>query len=215
MRALRRAEVFEAAVGAIPQAAEWIQPDVSTPISPVLPGGQLYNSYRRQVEDGRPTLPGLVAVGDAVCTTTPLAGRGVALAFLQARYLVDAVSAHPGDADAVTVAFDAWCSGHIRPWFEDHMRCDDDRMRRWVGGDVDLNAQLPSDLVVSASEADPRLGPLVEPYARMQALPRSLDTLQPAAQAIYRSGWRPAPPAGPTRDELAWLCANHGVLTEV
>jgi 2-polyprenyl-6-methoxyphenol hydroxylase-like FAD-dependent oxidoreductase len=215
MRALRRAEVFEAAVGAIPLLAEWIQPEVATPISPVLPGGQLYNSYRRQVEEGRPVSPGLIAVGDAVCTTTPLAGRGVALAFQQARFLVEAVAAHRGDVDAAAVAFDTWCGERIRPWFEDHVRCDDDRMRRWAGGDVDLGAPLPSDLIVTAAEADPRLRPLVEPYARMHALPQSLDVLQPAARAVYESGWRPALPAGPTVEELAWLCADHKVLTRV
>ena len=37
---------------------------------------------------GRPVLPGLISVGDAVCTTTPLAGRGVTLGLLQARELV-------------------------------------------------------------------------------------------------------------------------------
>ena len=211
LRELRRDEVFEAAAGAIPQLAEWIRPEVASPISPVLPGGQLYNSYRGQVEAGRPVLPGLIAVGDAVCTTTPLAGRGVALAFQQARFLVQAVSAHLGDIDAAAVAFDAWCTRQIRPWFEDHVRCDDDRMRRWSGGDVELDSPLPSDLIVAAAEADPRLRPLIEPYARMHALPQSLDGLQSAARAIYQSGWRPTLADGPTREELAWLCANPRV----
>ena len=59
------------------------------PITPVLAGGRLYNNYRGQLDDsGRPVLPGLISVGDSVCTTTPLAGRGVALAFMQARQLV-------------------------------------------------------------------------------------------------------------------------------
>ncbi|MET0899462.1 MAG: NAD(P)/FAD-dependent oxidoreductase [Mycobacterium sp.] len=215
MRALRRTEVFEAVVGAIPLLADWIRPEVAAPISPVLPGGQLYNSYRAQVDGGRPVSPGLIAVGDAVCTTTPLAGRGVALAFQQARSLVEAVSSCRGDVDGAAVAFDAWCGAQIRPWFEDHVRCDDDRMRRWAGGDVDLRRPLPSDLIVAAAEADPRLRPLVEPYARMHALPQSLDALQPAALAVYESGWRPALPAGPTREELAWLCGEHEALTRV
>ena len=96
LRALRHAELFEAAVAAIPQLNEWIQPDLATPTSPVFPGGQLYNSYRAQVVGDRPVLPGMVAVGDAVCTTTPLAGRGVALAFRQAVHLASALQAHGG-----------------------------------------------------------------------------------------------------------------------
>ena len=120
-----------------------------------------------------------------------------------------------GDVDATALDFDAWCTRHIRPWFEDHMRCDGDRMRRWSGGDVDLRGNLPSDLIVAAADADPRLRPLVEPYARMQVLPESLDALQSVARAIYRSGWRPTFPAGPTRDELAQLCVGRELLTQV
>ena len=71
---------------AIPQLAEWIDPARSQPITPVLPGGRMYNSYRGQLDgSGKPVLPGLISVGDAVCTTTPLAGRGVTLALMQAR----------------------------------------------------------------------------------------------------------------------------------
>jgi 2-polyprenyl-6-methoxyphenol hydroxylase-like FAD-dependent oxidoreductase len=212
VRALRQSEVFEAVVREIPLLADWIDNNRSEPISPVLPGGQLYNGYRGQLDDGQLALPGLVAVGDAVCTTTPLAGRGVALAFQQVQQLVSTLSAHPGDVDAAATEFDLWCTEHIRPWFEDHQRCDTDRLRRWAGGDVDLSAPLPSDLIVAAAAADPGMRPAVTPYDRMQALPQSLDILQPAARAVYRKGWRPTVPAGPTREELGRLCELHDGL---
>jgi 2-polyprenyl-6-methoxyphenol hydroxylase-like FAD-dependent oxidoreductase len=206
LRELRRADVFDAVVRAIPAVADWVHPQVSTAVTAVLPGGQLHNSYRGQRGvDGR-VVPGLVAVGDAVCTTTPLAGRGVALAFRQARQVVAAVSAHPADPATATAAFDSWCEAHIRPWFDDHMRCDADRMRRWAGGDVDLTVNLPSDLIVAAAQADSRLRPLVEPYERMRALPQSLDVLQGAALEVYRSGWRPSVPPGPSSADLAAMC---------
>jgi hypothetical protein len=39
----------------------------------VLPGGKLFNGYRGQLDPaGRPATPGMISVGDAVCTTTPL-----------------------------------------------------------------------------------------------------------------------------------------------
>lgn len=45
----------------------------------MLPGGPLLNAYRGQTgPDGRLARPGLVFVGDAVATTTPTFGRGVA-----------------------------------------------------------------------------------------------------------------------------------------
>jgi flavin-dependent dehydrogenase len=198
LRELRRADVFEAVLNAIPQVADWVHPRTSTPITAPLAGGQLYNAYR-----GQPGVDGLITVGDAVCTTTPLAGRGVALAFQQARQLVATVTADPATAGA---DFDNWCQAHIRPWFDDHMHCDAERMRRWAGGDVDLTGKLPSDLIVAAAQADSRLRPLVEPYERMLALPQSLDALQHAALEVYRSGWRPAAPPGPSAADLAGLC---------
>lgn len=211
LRELRRADVFDAVLRAIPGVADWVHPQVSTPVTDVLPGGQLYNSYRGQCGvDGR-VVPGLVAVGDAVCTTTPLAGRGVALAFRQARHLVAALTDHPADPAAAAAAFDSWCRTHIRPWFVDHMRCDADRMRRWAGGDVDLTTSLPSDLIVAAAQADSSLRPMVEPYERMLALPQSLDELQGAALQVYRSGWRPVLPPGPTSADLTAMCEQFTV----
>ena len=189
LRRLRHDEVFDDAVRAIPCLADWIEPARSQPISAALPGGRLYNTYRGQLDEaGRPVLPGLIAVGDAVCTTTPLAGRGVALALMQARELIRTLDQHRADIDCATIEFDRWCDDHIRPWFDDHRDVDADRMRRWAGGDVDLHRRLPSDLIVAAAEADPALRDIVGPYASMDALPASLAPAEPRARAIVRSG---------------------------
>jgi 2-polyprenyl-6-methoxyphenol hydroxylase-like FAD-dependent oxidoreductase len=200
---LRYDAVFEAAVHAIPDLAEWIDPQRSVPMTPVLPGGRLYNRYRGQLDaSGRPVLPGLISVGDAVCTTTPLAGRGVTLAFWQARELVRLLSHENRDVVGVTTEFDGWCTRNIRPWFLDHQYTDTERVRRWSGSDVDLSRPLPSDLIVAAAEADPRLNDIVGPYITMDALPESLTPAQDRAREIYARGWRPTPPVGPTRAEL-------------
>lgn len=207
MRALRHVDVFESAVRAIPLLGDWIEPDRSVPITPVLPGGQLSNSYRRQVTDGhRPVTPGVISVGDAVCTTTPLAGRGVTLSYLAARQLVSALDQHGSDTDSGTVAFDDWCERRIRPWFVDHVYCDTERMVRWAGHDVDLDRPLPSDLIVAAADAAPELAPMITPYAVMDEGPESLAAAEPIARQVYESGWRPATAPGPTRAELARLC---------
>jgi 2-polyprenyl-6-methoxyphenol hydroxylase-like FAD-dependent oxidoreductase len=211
IRRLRHAAVHQAAVRAIPLLADWITPERAHAISPVLPGGQLYNGYRRQLDDrGHPVLPGLVSVGDAVCTTTPLAGRGVTLAVQQAQALVTFLANNPTDIELATATFDDWCRTYIRPWYQDHVRCDTDRMRRWAGGDVDLTRPLPSDLIVAAAGVDPVLRGDVQAYERMRALPSSLDRLQARARAVYASGWRPAPADGPTHEELAQLCVTEG-----
>lgn len=213
MHALRHREVFEAAVGAIPMLAEWIDPRRAYPTTRVLPGGRLHNSYRGQLDDvGRPLQPGVIRVGDSVCATTPLAGRGVTLAFRQAQALV-ALLSRDSDTDAVTADFDAWCRAHIRPWFLDHVHCDGERLRRWAGGGVDLGSPLPSDLVVAAAAADATMRPHVIPYDRMAALPASLDPLQERATAVYATGWRPPVAAGPDRHELAALCQDLSTRT--
>lgn len=200
---LRHEAVFEAAVRAIPAVSDWVDPRRSAPMTSVLPGGRLHNSYHGNLGDaGAPVLTGLISVGDAVCATTPLAGRGVALAFLQARELVRLLDHDAGDIRGVTTEFDVWCERHIKPWFTDHMHCDAERVRRWSGHDVDLTRALPSDLIVAAAEADPRLNHIVAPYVTMDALPASLAPAEPRAREIYAGGWRPTPAAGPTRDEF-------------
>jgi hypothetical protein len=210
LAALRLPEVFDAATRAIPALAAWTDPTRAHPFTPVLPGGRLHNTYQGQLDDtGAVPLPGLVFVGDAVCTTNPVVGRGVATSLLQAQQLLRLLEHAPDDLAGLTLAFDAWCIDNIAPWFEDHVYWDAELARRWAGADVDLTRPLPSDLIVAATEADPALFPLVGPYLGMRALPASLDAARPRATEIYASGWRPRVPDGPTRDELADLVTRH------
>ncbi|MBU2670367.1 FAD-dependent oxidoreductase [Actinoplanes bogorensis] len=206
--ALRFTEVFETAAAAVPALADWVTPSRSTPITPVQPGGRLHNTYRGQLDAaGRVGLPGLLHVGDAVCTTNPSAGRGIAVALRQAVALLRLIDEYPGDPAAAAQAFDEWCDSHVRPWFDDHVYWDTDLLRRWSGGDVDVTRRLPSDLIMEATEVDPTLLRVVGPYMAMQALPATLDEIEPQARALYARGWRPPPHPGPTRDELAELIA--------
>jgi 2-polyprenyl-6-methoxyphenol hydroxylase-like FAD-dependent oxidoreductase len=102
-------KAFDDAVRAIPLLSEWIDSSRAQPISRAMPGGRLYNTYRGQLDNaGRPLLSGLISVGDAVCTTTPLAGRGVTLALMQARELVRILGLHDRDITTATTQFDRW-----------------------------------------------------------------------------------------------------------
>jgi 2-polyprenyl-6-methoxyphenol hydroxylase-like FAD-dependent oxidoreductase len=208
LAALRFPEAFEAATRAIPGLAEWTDPGRAHPITPVLPGGRLRNTYRGQLdEQGRVPLPGLVHVGDTVCTTNPTAGRGITTGVRQARRLIELIGEHPADITAATLAFDQWCTATIRPWYDDHVHWDADILRRWAGGDVDVTRRLPSDLILEAIEVDRSLMRVAGPYMTMEALPTALDAIEPRAREIFASGWRPEPHPGPTRDELADLIA--------
>ena len=202
LKDLRHPTAFEAACRAIPGLAEWTDPARAEPVSDVLPGGPLRNNYRGQRSvDGRPVEPGLVSVGDAVATTTPTFGRGVATTFLQVQQLLALLEAE-SDPAMVGEPFDAWCENNMLPWVLDHVRMDSDLSRRWQGGDIDLNRPLPSDLILSAAEVDPRIGAASPGYLAMLEPPSSLDAVEPLARAVYETGWRPAYSPGPTRDEL-------------
>jgi 2-polyprenyl-6-methoxyphenol hydroxylase-like FAD-dependent oxidoreductase len=206
LAALRTRAAFEAAARAVPALAAWTDPGRSRPLTPVLPGGRLYNSYRGQLNSaGRVPLDGLICAGDSVCTTNPAAGRGVTTSLLQARQLIGLLEQHGRDLPSCSLAFDHWCAGHIKPWFDDHVYCDADLIRRWSGQDVDLTRPLPPDLLMAATQADPQMAKVIGPYQAMLALPSSLDAVQARARDIYATGWRPPMPPGPTRDELAAL----------
>ncbi len=203
---LRHPAAFDAACRAVPGLADWTDPDRSRPITDVLVGGALVNVYRGQRgHDDSLALPGLVFVGDAVCTTTPMFGRGVTTSLLQARELLRLLDEHGDDAATVGEAFDAWCDAQMRPWVEDHVRTDDAVRRFWAGEELDLDRPLPSPLILAAAQVDPEIGRGIGPYLAMQAGPASLAAVEPRARAVYASGWRPAPDPGPSRRELVEL----------
>ncbi|WP_395728062.1 FAD-dependent oxidoreductase [Nakamurella sp.] len=206
---LRHNAAFDAAARAIPGLAAWTDPAVSRPLTEVLPGGPLLNLYRGQrSSDGDLALPGLIFVGDAVCTTTPNFGRGITTCYLQVGRLLELIDGHARagdivDRELVAIEFDAWCEHNMRPWVEDHRRMDDALTRRWDGQDIDLTDRLPSDLIMSAASQDASIRPAIVPYVTMQGLPSCLDEVEPRAKAVFRTGWRPPLSEGPGRAELA------------
>jgi 2-polyprenyl-6-methoxyphenol hydroxylase-like FAD-dependent oxidoreductase len=201
---LRREAAFSAACRAVPGLADWVDPDRSRPITPVLPGGPLLNTYRGQTgHDGRLALPGLVFLGDAVATTTPTFGRGITTTLLQAQQLLHLVDEHGTDTAALGESFDAWCTDQIKPWVDDHVQMDEATRRRWNGEDIDWHQPLPSNLILATAEKDPTIRAGTLDYLRMTAPPSSLRAVEPRARTLYASGWRPTLAPGPNRAELA------------
>jgi 2-polyprenyl-6-methoxyphenol hydroxylase-like FAD-dependent oxidoreductase len=70
--ALRDEPAFTAAIRALPAAAAWTDPGRCSPIEPVRAGAGLVNRYQAQPTGVR----GLIAIGDASCTTTRRAPAG-------------------------------------------------------------------------------------------------------------------------------------------
>jgi 2-polyprenyl-6-methoxyphenol hydroxylase-like FAD-dependent oxidoreductase len=209
LRDLRRGPAFEAAMAAIPGLDTWTDPERSEPVTDVLPGGPLLNVYRSQCrDDGALVLPGLVFVGDSVATTTPVFGRGITTTLWQCEALLSLLDQDPTDLVGVGHAFDDWAGDLMRPWVEDHISMDDQRVARWQGADVDLDAPLPSDLILAAAEVRPEIMASAGGYLMMAALPATLHEAEPMAREVYAGGWRPAYSPGPSRDELVAIVAE-------
>lgn len=196
LKLLRHRTVFETACRAVPALAAWTDPARSIPTSDVLVGGALRNVYRPQAG-----LPGLVSVGDAVSTTTPTAGRGVAMTCMQIRALLELLD-HGADPTQIAEPFETWSEENIRPWVEDHIVLDTESVRRWQGEDIDLTHPLSSTRIVDAAQVDDRISTHVGGYIAMTDLPGTLAPAEPLARAVYETGWRPSFSEGPSRDEL-------------
>ena len=169
LKDLRHEAAFEAACRAIPGLAAWTDPDRAAPVTDVLPGGALYNTYRGQrARDGRPSSPGW----SASVTRSPRPRRSSAGAWPRPTcrhcHLLALLDSEP-DPGLVGEPFDAWCEENMLPWVADHVRMDSDAVRRWEGGDVDVSRRLPSDLILAAAERDPAIGPATGGYFSMLA----------------------------------------------
>jgi 2-polyprenyl-6-methoxyphenol hydroxylase-like FAD-dependent oxidoreductase len=201
LKPLRHDRVFDAAARAVPALAGWTDPERAAPTSGVMVGGALRNVYRAQRR-----LPGLVTVGDAVATTTPTRGRGIAMALLQVDALVGLLD-DGVPADALAEPFGAWCEASIRPWVEDHVAVDTETVARWQGAELETEGPLTSDRICDAAQVDTRIAPYAGAYQAMTALPSVLAPAEPLARAVYRTGWRAPYADGPTRDELVEVVA--------
>jgi hypothetical protein len=126
---------------------------------------------------------------------------GLALGLLQAQALMHSLAEH--DPESAALEFDSWCTEHIRPWFEDHVRWDAHDRRRFLGEPFELDRPLPSVLVLDAVDEIPEMAPVAAQVMAMFAPPTALRPFEPRVLELVRGGWRPRTEPGPTRDELA------------
>jgi len=203
--ALRTNAGFDRAAAAIPALAPFTEDVRFAPITDVLVGGNLTNTYRLQGPAlGRPPAHGLFFLGDAVATLNPAAGRYLGLALPHAQQLIGALDEPEVDLDGASRRLDVWAEKNIRPWFEDHVEWDRSLLRRFVGEDLDLDEHIPSDVICAAAGVDPSLFPLVGPYLGMLAPPAVLDAAQDRVRALLAQGWRPTI-VGPTAADITAL----------
>jgi 2-polyprenyl-6-methoxyphenol hydroxylase-like FAD-dependent oxidoreductase len=193
---LRHEDAFETALSVLPESSVWTDPGRSRPIGPVRAGSGLVNTYRGQPRD----VHGLLSIGDAVLTTNPAGARGLSLGMRAAAALVDIVADLSSEQWAA--ALDDWGCAELRPWFEEHLMADAWLRDHWAGAPLDPEAPVPWNLVMDAAVQHPEWMRFLGPFLGMAAGPAVLDPLREQVRAMLRDGWRPAPPAGITRDEL-------------
>ena len=193
---LRHEDAFMRALGCIPAAAAWTDPERSTPIDRVRPGAGLVNQYRPQALG----LTGLLTIGDAVCATNPVAARGMSLGMQTAAALADVVADH-ARADWAR-ALDAWCEANLRPWFVDHVEFDQITHKLWAGEPITGDDPISWALVADAAAGRPDFQPTLGPFMGMLALPASIDRLREEVRTMLAEGWAPRSYPPPTRHEL-------------
>jgi hypothetical protein len=203
--ALRTDAGFERAARAIPNLAPWVDPNRFAPITNVMVGGNLTNTYRLQGPAlGMPPARGLFFVGDTVLTTNPAGGRNVALLLGQVQHLLSVLDDSQRSLVDASLALDTWAEQNLRPWFLDHVHKDRCQLERFAGQDINLDERIPSDIICAAAEADESLRPFVGRYQGMVAGPEVLDAVEGRVRGLLKEGWRPTMP-GPTGRELAAL----------
>lgn len=113
LRLLGQDAVFQAFAESLPPLARWLGSPGAEPMSKVLFMGGLRNRWREV------SMPGVVAVGDALMCTNPYFGRGVSLGLTSVFALVDAVSACGGLGAEVAACYGAAVRSTLRPWYDD------------------------------------------------------------------------------------------------
>ncbi len=125
LKKLSEPAVFEAMLAAFPSIAPWREPRVSQPLdgpsTPVLVMGGLKNVARR-FGNTRPS--GFFALGDALCHSNPIYGRGVTSALLSATLLDDALAAFPNDDRGAGRAYAKSIADEVEPFWDAAARAD-------------------------------------------------------------------------------------------
>jgi 2-polyprenyl-6-methoxyphenol hydroxylase-like FAD-dependent oxidoreductase len=211
-RSARDPDVFTATVRTVPFDASWL--DVLEPITDVTVMGGLHNTLRRLVTDGRPVATGLLAVGDAVCTTNPTFGRGLSVVLRTVTDLADTLTTHPDDPYAQALAMDRAVADHIEPWYADQAETDAARLA--ILRHTVLGAAPPPPPASAAGRvtfAQLRVAAQVDPTA-FRALVRTMGMvghpediyrdphLVARVQAVLTEDRTPPPMPQPTRDQL-------------
>jgi 2-polyprenyl-6-methoxyphenol hydroxylase-like FAD-dependent oxidoreductase len=207
LRVLRHEAAWTAACATIRPLDVMTSPEYGQAITGVMPMGGLLNVDR----SGDPGVPGLVAIGDALCHTDPAFSYGCSFSLVHAQALAQAAAEAP-DAAAVAQRYRAAVTPEARERYRLACDIDDARSRRWAGEPLELGRRdgcYPLFAFAAALAAAPHDDLVLRrTIGRIGLLDRTAvfdddadlhDRIESLFASIMR---RPPAPAGPPRDEL-------------
>ncbi|MFJ9693245.1 NAD(P)/FAD-dependent oxidoreductase [Kitasatospora sp. NPDC101183] len=215
LRGLRTRPGFTAAARATPGLAAWLEPGVSSPVSPVRVIAAPPNTLRGAAGPEQVPVPGLFQVGDAACLTNPLFGRGISLALEHAFRLADLLAERPSIDAGQRLAAARMTYGLFLPWYEQAAASDRLRIARWRAAVDGAEATVPlpssglpsSEEIVRAARAD---GTVWRRFTRMLmtlTTPAELFADEEFLALVRQAPATPAAAPPPGRGELVRLVA--------
>ncbi|MEV7141476.1 FAD-dependent oxidoreductase [Streptomyces tauricus] len=221
---LREDGAFEAATRAVPQFEPWLRDGSAEPVGSVVSMAGFSNTWRELP----PSAPvGYLPIGDVLCTTYPIMGRGTSLALAGAARLSELMADGNVALEAVGAGMRAHARDDVRPWYDDAVHEDAERTRSWratVGAWADgpesrdahrAEGELSlAVLVALAGRHDPRLGELAQRRINLLVHPDSLDTpeVHERLRAVLADERRaPLLSPEPTYQELTRALAAHRI----
>lgn len=207
LRSLRDESSWSALMASVPVAEPWLA--AGEPITGVLPLAGLQDVRRSYVDQGRPLVTGLVAIGDAAVATNPSLGRGATIGLLDACALRDTLATTSATPRELVLAYDQTVATRVRPWVDLTTRFDRHRLgeleadRAGVAYRTDDPAWAMTTALLAGAERDPALARASARIGGMLATPADVLADPALAQRVSAHLGAPRYPAGaPTRDEL-------------
>jgi 2-polyprenyl-6-methoxyphenol hydroxylase-like FAD-dependent oxidoreductase len=220
LRVLRHDSAWRSACAAIRPLDVMTSGDYGHPITDVMPMGGLMNVDRTAA----PELPGIVAVGDALCHTDPAFAYGLSFSLVHATALADAASSAP-DVDAVAERYRTAVRDEARERYELVCETDSARARRWSGEPLDIarhDGCYPLFAFAAALAAAPHDDEVLRrTIRRLGLLDRTAvfdddSSLHQRIEQIFSTVMSaPPPPPGPSREELLAGLVGAGAGTSM
>jgi hypothetical protein len=211
MQSLRDTERFTAAIAEFELMAQWTNPDVAEPISPVHYMGGLINRVRHFVIDDEPIVLGLHAVGDSSVCTNPLYGRGCSLGLVHGVLFADTVREHCAELRELAMSFDDATKRELWPWYTSAVQQDHTAMKLLRGEELNdfetFVRSLVREGVFPASRTDAVVSRAWFRSFNLLTTPDALMTDVDVMRRVMdvwneRESREPEPLQGPTKEEL-------------